>query len=159
LVLPHGLISLHPEIEGLVETSSNLAIVNTDKKNVKIICNTRSSIMSALEATRLAIRAAGHLAGAKIFQSQGYPAWTPNLSSPLLKRMVEIYKNLFQQEPEVKAVHAGLECGIIGEKHEGLDMISFGPTIKYPHSPDEKVHIASVEKFWKFLLETLVKLT
>ena len=159
LVLPHGVISMHPEIEGLVETSSNLAIVNTDKKNVQIICNTRSSVMSALEATRLVIRAAGHLAGAKVVAAQGYPAWTPNLSSPLLKKMVEIYKNLFQQEPEVKAVHAGLECGIIGEKHEGLDMISFGPTIKYPHSPDEKVQIESVEKFWKFLLETLVKLT
>jgi dipeptidase D len=157
--LPHGVVSMHQQIAGLVETSSNLAIVITEKKQARIICNTRSSVMSALEATRLVIRAVCHLAGAKALQPRGYPAWTPNLTSPLLQRMVGIYKNLFQQEPEVKAVHAGLECGIIGEKYEGLDMISFGPTIRYPHSPDERVNIGSVEKFWKYLLEALIKLS
>lgn len=158
LVLPHGVISMHPEISGLVETSTNLAVVNTSEKEAKIICNTRSSILSALEAVRLSIKAAANLAGAKIWQPEGYPAWTPNLKSPLLQKMVEIYQQLFQKEPEIKAVHAGLECGIIGEKFPGLDMISFGPTIRYPHSPDEQVNIPSVEKFWKFLLETLAKL-
>lgn len=158
LVLPHGVISMHPEISGLVETSTNLAVVNTSEKEAKIICNTRSSILSALEAVRLSVKAAANLAGAKIWQPEGYPAWTPNLKSPLLQKMVEIYQQLFQKEPEIKAVHAGLECGIIGEKFPGLDMISFGPTIRYPHSPDEQVNIPSVEKFWNFLLETLAKL-
>jgi len=159
LVLPHGVISMHPEIYGLVETSTNLAIVNTANQEAKIICNTRSSILSSLEAVRLSIKVAGQMVGARLEQPEGYPAWTPNLQSPLLQKMVEIYRQLFQQEPEIKAVHAGLECGIIGEKFTGLDMISFGPTIKYPHSPDEKVNTASVEKFWTFLVESLTKLT
>ncbi|MGQ9801568.1 MAG: aminoacyl-histidine dipeptidase [Candidatus Saccharicenans sp.] len=159
LTLPHGVVAMHPQIAGLVETSSNLAIVNTEPRQARIICNSRSSVFSALEATRLVIRSACQLAGARLVQPQGYPAWTPNLNSPLLAKMVEIYRNLFQKEPEVKAVHAGLECGIIGEKYPGMDMISFGPTIKYPHSPDEKVSISSVEKFWQFLLEALNKLT
>ncbi|MGB9893101.1 MAG: aminoacyl-histidine dipeptidase [Candidatus Saccharicenans sp.] len=159
LTLPHGVISMHPEISGLVETSTNLAIVNTEDKQATIICNSRSSVMSALEAVRSVIRAACELSGAKVTQPEGYPAWTPDLKSPLLQKMIDIYKNLFQKEPEVKAVHAGLECGIIGEKYPGLDMISFGPTIKNPHSPDERVHLGSVEKFWNFLLEALIRLS
>ncbi len=159
MILPHGVISMHPEIPGLVETSSNLAIVSTTEKEARIICNTRSSILSALEAVRLSIRATGQLAGARLVQPEGYPAWTPNLKSPLLQKMVDIYRQLFQKEPEIKAVHAGLECGLIGEKFPGMDMISFGPTIRYPHSPDERVNIPSVEKFWQFLTEALGKLT
>lgn len=158
LGLPHGVISMHPEIPNLVETSTNLAIVSTEEKAIKIICNSRSSVMSALEFVRLMIKAISELAGARINQPAGYPAWTPNLQSALLQKMVEIYKNLFQQEPEIKAVHAGLECGIIGEKYPGMDMISFGPTIVNPHSPDERVHVGSVEKFWNFLVETLARL-
>jgi len=159
LALPHGVVAMHPQIAGLVETSSNLALVNTEPKAARIICNTRSSVYTALEAVRLVIRACCQLAGARVSQPQGYPAWTPNLDSSLLQKMVGIYRNLFQKEPEVKAVHAGLECGIIGEKYAGMDMISFGPTIRYPHSPDEKVNLDSVEKFWQFLLEALEKLT
>jgi dipeptidase D len=159
LALPHGVISMHPEIPGLVETSTNLAIVNTEDKAIKVICNSRSSVKSALEFVRLVLRACSHLAGARVNQPEGYPAWTPDLQSTLLQKMVDIYKNLFQQEPEVKAVHAGLECGIIGEKYPGMDMISFGPTIKNPHSPDERIHVGSVAKFWSFLTETLVRLT
>jgi dipeptidase D len=159
LALPHGVISMHPEIPGLVETSSNLAIVNSEDKAVKIICSSRSSVQSALEAVRQVIRAISNLAGARVVQPEGYPAWTPNLQSILLQKMVDIYKNLFHQEPEVKAVHAGLECGLIGEKYPGMDMISFGPTIKNPHSPDERVQISSVEKFWQFLRESLDRLS
>jgi dipeptidase D len=155
LVLPHGVISLHPEISGLVETSSNLAIVETLDKKVKIVCNSRSSIGSALEAVRLVIKACATLAEARIAQPDGYPAWTPDLNSPLLQRMIEIYRHLFGKEPEVKAVHAGLECGIIGEKYPDLDMISIGPTIRYPHSPEEKVSLSSVENFWELVVETL----
>ncbi|MCX8160438.1 MAG: aminoacyl-histidine dipeptidase [Candidatus Saccharicenans sp.] len=159
LALPHGVMAMHPQIAGLVETSSNLAIVNIEPKAARIICNTRSSVYTALEAVRLVIRSCCQLAGARVNQPQGYPAWTPNLDSRLLQKMVDIYRQLFQKEPEVKAVHAGLECGIIGEKYDGMDMISFGPTIRYPHSPDEKVSVSSVEKFWQFLLVALEKLT
>ncbi len=156
--LPHGVIAMHPEMEDLVETSSNLAIVKTHKDKTQIICSSRSSVASALEAVRNSIAASSELAGAKVSQPEGYPGWTPNLESPLLKTLKEVYKKMFQKEPEVGAVHAGLECGIIGEKFPGMDMISFGPTIEHPHSPEERVHVGSVEKFWKFLTGLLVEL-
>jgi dipeptidase D len=156
--LPHGVIAMHPEMEGLVETSTNLAIVNIHKDKAQIICSSRSSVASALEAVRNSIAASGELVGAKVVQPEGYPGWTPNLQSPLLKTLKEVYQKIFQKEPEVGAVHAGLECGIIGEKFPGMDMISFGPTIEHPHSPEERVHTGSVEKFWEFLTGLLVEL-
>jgi dipeptidase D len=156
--LPHGVIAMHPEMENLVETSTNLAIINTHKGNAQIICSSRSSVASALEAVRNSIAASGELVGAKVAQPEGYPAWTPNLQSPLLKTLKEVYQKMFQKEPEVGAIHAGLECGIIGEKFPGMDMISFGPTIEHPHSPEERVHTGSVEKFWKFLTGLLADL-
>jgi len=156
--LPHGVIAMHPEMEGLVETSSNLAIINTHKDKAQIICSSRSSVASALEAVRNSIAASGELVGAKVAQPEGYPAWTPNLQSPLLKTLKEVYQKMFQKEPKVGAIHAGLECGIIGEKFPGMDMISFGPTIEHPHSPEERVHTGSVEKFWEFLTGLLADL-
>jgi dipeptidase D len=158
LGLPHGVIAMHPEIEELVETSTNLAIIHTHPDHAQIICSSRSSVASALEATRNTIAALSELSGAKIKQPEGYPGWTPNLESALLKTLKEVYNKTFQKEPEVGAVHAGLECGIIGEKFPGMDMISFGPTIEHPHSPEERVHIRSVEKFWKFLTTILTEL-
>lgn len=158
LALPHGVLAMHPEMEGLVETSTNLAIVRTMKSRAQIICSSRSSIASALEAARLTIQAACDLAGARTHQPDGYPGWMPKLDSPLLKTLREVYAKTFGKKPGVAAVHAGLECGIIGEKHPGMDMISFGPTMRNPHSPDEKVHIRSVEKFWKFIVEALAAL-
>jgi len=95
------------------------------------------------------------LAGAKVEHSQGYPGWKPNADSEILRLMTTVYQELFDVSPKVNAVHAGLECGIIGGVYPGLDMISFGPTIKNPHSPDEKCNIASVEKYWTYLLATL----
>jgi dipeptidase D len=156
--LPHGVISMHPEIAGLVETSTNLAIIHCEKKQAQIISSSRSSVASALEAVRSTIQALSELAGARIVQSQGYPGWAPNLQSELLKKLTEIYKKIFAKDPLVKAIHAGLECGIIGEKFPGMDMISFGPTIEHPHSPEERVHIGSVENFWKFLTAVLQEL-
>ena len=156
--LPHGVIAMHPEMEDLVETSTNLAIIHTHEDHAQIICNSRSSVASALESVRNSIEALGELAEAQVIQPEGYPGWTPNLESPLLKALKEVYKKFFQKEPEVGAVHAGLECGIIGEKFPGMDMISFGPTIEHPHSPEERVHTGSVEKFWKFLTATLAEL-
>jgi len=156
--LPHGVMAMHPEIEGLVETSTNLAIVRTSQEQAQIISSSRSSITSALEATRNMIKALSELVAAKITQPEGYPGWAPNLDSHLLKSLKEVYKKVLNKEPLVKAVHAGLECGIIGEKFPGMDMISFGPTIEHPHSPEERVHISSVENFWKFLTAALQEL-
>jgi dipeptidase D len=156
--LPHGVVAMHPEIAGLVETSTNLAIIRTGRAQAEIICNTRSSIASALAATRQILKVVCGLAGAKIVLQDGYPGWTPNLQSALLRELREVYLKTSGREAKVEAVHAGLECGIIGEKYSGMDMISFGPTIRHPHSPEERVHIGSVEKFWTFLLAALAAL-
>ncbi len=158
LTMPHGVMSMHPEIEGLVQTSTNLAVIHTKEENIQVVCSTRSSISTSLEETRDVIQALCGLAGAAVIREEGYPGWTPNLDSELLKTTKQVYKQIFNEEPEVAAVHAGLECGIIGEKYPGMDMISFGPTIKNPHSPDEKVHIGTVEKFWEFLTSLLKEL-
>jgi dipeptidase D len=155
IALPHGVIAMHPEIAGLTETSTNLAIVKTGKKEFEVLCSSRSSVASALEATREIIKSVSTLAGAKAEFADGYPGWMPNLDSPLLKKLKELYVKTFGKEAEVVAVHAGLECGIIGEKFPGMDMISFGPTMKNPHSPEEHVHFGSVEKFWTFLTAAL----
>jgi len=158
LTLPHGVVSMHPEIAGLVETSSNLAVVRCEKAQAHIVCSSRSSVASALAAVRQIIKAAAELAGAGIVQAGGYPGWEPNLQSALLKKLTEVYSQVFGKEPEIKAVHAGLECGIIGEKFPGMDMISFGPTIEHPHSPEERVHTGSVERFWTFLTTAIREL-
>jgi len=158
IALPHGVISMHPEIEGLVETSTNLAIVHTHPEQVQVISSSRSSVASGLEATRNTIAALCEIVGADLAQPEGYPGWTPNLQSELLQICKDIYSKQFQKEPEVGAVHAGLECVIIGEKFPGMDMISFGPTIEHPHSPEERVHVGSVEIFWDFLATVLAKL-
>ena len=151
IALPHGVIAMHPEIAGLTETSTNLAIVKTGKKDFTVLCSSRSSVASALDATREVITSVCALAGARAELADGYPGWMPNLDSLLLKKLKALYVKTFGKEAEIVAVHAGLECGIIGEKFPGMDMISFGPTMKNPHSPEEHVHIGSVEKFWTFL--------
>jgi dipeptidase D len=156
--LPHGVVTMHPEMEGLVETSTNLAVVHTHEESAEVICSTRSSMASAIQATRDTIVAISSLVNADVVLEEGYPGWTPNLQSPLLQTMKDIYKKTFNKEAHVAAVHAGLECGIIGEKFPGMDMISFGPTIEHPHSPDERVHVGSVEKFWTFLTTVLSEL-
>lgn len=149
--LPHGVIAMHPEIPGLTETSTNLAIVHCDKKSAQVICSTRSSVASALTATRGVLKAVCDLAGARIELRDGYPGWMPNLQSTLLAKLKEIYRATAGKEPGVMAIHAGLECGIIGEKYPGMEMISFGPTLEHPHSPDERVNIGSVGRFWEFI--------
>jgi dipeptidase D len=155
LTLPHGVVSMHPEIAGLVETSNNLAVIRCENLRAQVICSSRSSVASALAAVRLTIKAVAELVGARIIQEGGYPGWEPNLDSALLKKLRDVYSRVFGKEAEIKAVHAGLECGIIGEKYPGMDMVSFGPTIEHPHSPEERVHIGSVERFWTFLSAAL----
>jgi dipeptidase D len=157
--LPHGVIAMHPEIPGLTETSTNLAIIHSDRKQAQVICSTRSSIASAIEATRGVLKAVCDLAGARIELHNGYPGWMPNLQSTLLARLKEIYRGTTGKEPGVVAIHAGLECGIIGEKYPGMEMISFGPTLEHPHSPDERVNIGSVGRFWEFIGSALAGLS
>jgi dipeptidase D len=152
---PNGVMRMSREMDGLVETSNNLAIVKSGHGALTIECLLRSSVDSAREELETIIRCIADLAGAVSVFDNGYPGWKPNPDSAILKRMRRIYQTKFGKSPLIKAVHAGLECGIIGGIYPWLDMISFGPTIRYPHSPDEKVNIASVRIFWDFLVETL----
>jgi dipeptidase D len=152
---PNGVIRMSDSMPGLVETSTNLASVISDANQIKIQCLLRSSVDSAKEDLASMIASVFELAGAECSFTGAYPGWKPNMESAILKVMQEVYNNRFGKIPEIKAIHAGLECGILGGSYPNWDMISFGPTIRYPHSPDEKVLIASVEKFWIFLTETL----
>ncbi|MCK5145428.1 aminoacyl-histidine dipeptidase [bacterium] len=158
VAMPHGVMHMSQEIAGLVETSTNMAIVKTLDDNITIFSSTRSSIATALEAIRDKIRSCADLCGGVFEKHEGYPAWTPNLESPLLTTMKNVYREQAGKEAGVMALHAGLECGIIGERFPGMDMISFGPDLHNPHSPDERVHIASVERFWNLLVATLKEL-
>jgi dipeptidase D len=153
--MPNGVIRMSTEMEGIVETSSNLAIIKSEKGVIELRCLLRSAIDSAKEDLGMAIQSVLELAGAKVTHDGAYPGWKPNVNSAALRSMKDVYKQKFGKPAEVKVIHAGLECGIIGDVYKGLDMVSFGPTIKYPHSPDEKVHIRSVENFWTYLVETL----
>ena len=152
---PDGVQRMSLAMPGLVQTSTNLARVVSDGETVKLQCLLRSSVRSEKEALGEAIRAVFALAGAETELTGSYDGWNPDMASPILKAMRESYTALYGKEPSVTAIHAGLECGIIGSNYPGLDMISFGPTICYPHSPDEKVEIASVGKFYDFLVHTL----
>ena len=158
IALPHGVAAMSTEIKGLVETSNNLANVKIANSKLEIVTSQRSSVMTRLSALTWRIEAIARLAGADAASGNGYPSWQPNLQSPLLARCKEVYRKLFGRDAHVEAIHAGLECGIIGDKKEGMDMISFGPTLKNPHSPDEKIHIESIGKVWDFLVELLKSL-
>jgi len=157
-VCPNGVIRMSQAMKGLVETSNNLAIVNCKAGKFEAYNLTRSSVDSAKEAIAWKIAAVFQLIGAEVKLEGGYPGWKPNINSPILKTMSKVYNDMFGKIPDIKAIHAGLECGILGGAYPNLDMISFGPTIRYPHSPDEKVMIASVVKFFDFLCGTLKNL-
>jgi dipeptidase D len=154
-VCPNGVVRMSQAMKGLVETSNNLAIVRCKEGKFEAYNLTRSSVDSAKEATAWKIAAVFHLINAEVKLEGGYPGWKPNMQSPILKTMGDVYRKMYGNIPDIKAIHAGLECGLIGGVYPNLDMISFGPTIRYPHSPDEKVNIASVGKFWDFLVGTL----
>ena len=152
---PHGVIAMSREIPGFVETSTNLASVKFIDKKIVITTSQRSSVESSKQDVSDMVTSVFYLMHADVEKSSGYPGWKPNPDSPLLKTSVEAYRRLFSQEPEVLAIHAGLECGLIGALYPGMDMISFGPTIKGAHSPDERLEIASAGKFWDLLVEIL----
>jgi dipeptidase D len=156
--LPHGVLAMSQEIEGLVETSTNLAAVEASNGSLSILSSSRSSVDSALRAVRTGIRAAAELAGAAVEEQRSYPGWRPNPQAQLLRSFSDLHQKITGRKPELKAIHAGLECGLIGEKVPGMEMISFGPQILGAHSPDERVHVASVERFYRLLGATLEEL-
>ena len=152
---PNGVQRMSQSVEGLVETSNNLAVARIKEGKFEAYNLTRSSVDSAKDATAWKIAAVFQLIGAEVTLSGGYPGWKPNMDSPILKTCQEVYKKNFGKVPEIKAIHAGLECGLLGGVYPNFDMISFGPTIRFPHSPDEKVKIDTVQKFWDFLVKIL----
>jgi dipeptidase D len=155
---PNGVFSMSSQFPDVVESSNNLSILQSENGHSQILCLLRSSIESKREDLGNTLLSALSLAEAHVEFSDGYPGWSPDPDSKLLKLTQSIYKDMFSQNPAVKVIHAGLECGIIGAKYPEIDMISLGPTIRYPHSPDEKVHIGSVTKYWNFLKAILEKL-
>lgn len=151
----NGVYRMSADIKDLVETSNNVAKVSIGKGEIMIACLTRSAVETSKMDLADALRAAFELGGCTVVYSGSYPGWTPNVHSPILEVLVKIYEQQHGEKPEVVACHAGLECGILGTNYPGMDMISFGPTILGAHSPDERVSISSVEKYWKYVLEIL----
>jgi len=152
---PHGVIAMSADVPNFVETSTNLASVKMTDKVIEIGTSQRSSSEHGKQDVLNMVESVFRLAGGKITHNDGYPGWTPNPKSPILDVTRNAYVKLFKQEPKVLAIHAGLECGLIGEQYPGIDMISFGPTIKGAHSPDERLEIKTVQKFWDLTLEIL----
>jgi dipeptidase D len=156
-VLPNGVVRMSDEVKGIVETSTNLSVLRTLDEHFEIQSLTRSAVESAKQDVVAAIQGVYDLAGngATVKHGGAYPGWKPNPHSPLLEKTKAVYRGMFWREPVIEVVHAGLECGIIGNIYPGMDMIALGPTIKFPHSPDEKVEIASVKNFWDLLVGVL----
>ena len=156
---PHGVFSMSYRMPGMVETSTNLAAVKfTNDNTILITTSQRSDVDSEKMNIAQMVASVFRLAGAAVEHGEGYPGWAPNPDSPILKIAVESYEALFGQKPVVRSIHAGLECGLFLEKYPGMDMISFGPTLRGVHSPDEKVNIATVEKWWRHLVDILERL-
>jgi dipeptidase D len=159
LALPHGVLGMSQDIPGLVETSSNLAVVTDHEGAIRVITSSRSSVAPSLAYVLAQVRATAALASASVTLKDGYPGWKPNMDSKALAVVRDVYRERWNREPHVTAIHAGLECGLLGEKVPGLDMVSFGPQIEGAHSPDERVEIASVDRFWGALSAVLDRLS
>jgi len=159
LSMPHGVARMSPDIEDLAETSCNLAKVNLNGSELEVLESSRSSVRPALDALRRKIKAVSYLYGAEVKEGSPYPGWKPNLKSPLLAIASDVYAEMNGKKPEVKAIHAGLEAGILAEKYPGSDIISIGPLIEFPHSPDERLNIKSVEYIYSFLKNILKALS
>ena len=157
LACPHGVLAMSADIDGLVETSTNLASVKMLENNtIEIVTSQRSSIEAAKIGAMNSVESVFRLAGVKkITHNEGYPGWKPNIDSEILRTTIECYRRLFRKKPRIRAIHAGLECGLFLQKYPNLDIVSFGPTILNPHSPDEMVKISSVDRFWNLLVEML----
>jgi dipeptidase D len=157
--LPHGVLSMSRDVPGLVETSNNLAVITTEADHAMINTSQRSSVMPALHAVGRQITSISRQSGATVSVEDPYPGWKPNPESPIVKKTAEVYGRVFGSEPHLKAIHAGLECGLLIEKIPGMDVVSIGPEIQGAHSPDERVQISSVERFYGALKELLAELS
>lgn len=157
--LPNGVMAYDKRLESTVETSTNLASVSVENDQAQIVMSSRSSRETKLASLRRRIELITESFGAEVEQLEPYPAWQPDRSSELLSRAKTVFEDLYETSPELKTIHGGLETGIIGEKVKGIEMIAMGPDIEFPHSPDERLKIESVQKFWEFLLELLIVLT
>jgi dipeptidase D len=155
--LPHGVASMSAELPGFVETSNNIGVVELKDDGLSIVSNHRSSVFSKLEEITRRVEASAWLAGAKTERTKMFPPWQPNLDSPLLKKCVETYRAITEEDPKVELTHGGLECGIISERCSGLDTISMGPTILHLHSPEERLNIPSLLAAWKLLVALLAQ--
>lgn len=153
--IPHGVLAMSREIANFVETSTNLASVKSSENEIAIVTSQRSSVDSALCAAKTKVEACMLLAGCRVEHTDGYPGWSPDTESEILDVVVKSYERLFGKKPIVRAIHAGLECGVIGKKYPGMDMISFGPTLRGVHSPDEKMDINTLKMFWQHILDVL----
>lgn len=152
---PNGVMRMSDEIEGVTETSLNLGVIHTHKDNVTLLCLIRSLIDSGRDNVEGMLNALGQLAGAHVEFSGAYPGWKPDNSSPVMASVREIYEDIYHKEPTIMVIHAGLECGLFKKPYPDMDMVSIGPTIRYPHSPDEKVNITTVGQYWTLLLAIL----
>jgi dipeptidase D len=153
---PHGVLEMSARMEGMVETSTNLASVKfVEPETILVTTSQRSELESRKHVAAEMVRSVFELAGATVAHSDGYPGWTPNPASKILETTVASYKKLFGKKPAVRSIHAGLECGLFLEKYPTLDMVSFGPTIKGAHSPDERLNIETTGKFWNHLVDVL----
>ena len=156
--MPHGVLAMSQAVDGLVETSTNLAVARLERDIAHLEESSRSSVMPALAAVQQRLFAMARLAGARPVSVGGYPGWQPDMDSEVLNKARAVHEQLFGKQPEIKAIHAGLECGIIGEKMGGMDMISFGPEIHNPHSPSECMKISTVDGFYSLLKGLLAEL-
>ena len=155
MALPHGVAEMSASVEGTVETSNNLARIEIDEEALKVVTSQRSSVMTRRDELTARISAIALLAGADVENSEGYPAWQPDMKSALLQRSVDTYQALFGKAPKVQMIHGGLECGIIGATYGNMEMISLGATIENPHSPTERMYIPSIERVWRYLVTFL----
>ncbi|WP_027708050.1 aminoacyl-histidine dipeptidase [Zooshikella ganghwensis] len=152
---PHGVMRMSDTVQGIVESSTNLGVITVEDGRIHVASLARSLIDSAGQALANAVANTFRLANATIRFEGAYPGWQPNMQSSVLQTMIGVHQRLFEVKPEIKVIHAGLECGLLAAAYPHWDMISFGPTIRYPHSPDEKVNIHSVQRFWDLLVATL----
>jgi len=153
--LPHGVLAMSPDVPGLVQTSTNVATVSTKGDVVEVITSQRSAIATSKDEAASRVATVARLAGFAPEHTGSYPGWKPEPNNDLVRKMQEVHEKVFGQPAKLIAMHAGLECGVIGEKYPGMQLISFGPTILHPHSPNERVQISSVQHFWTYLKNVL----
>lgn len=155
---PNGVIRMSDEIQGVVETSLNLGVVTSEQHQMRLLCLTRSLLDSGREQVEQSLASLAALAGASIRFSGAYPGWSPDANSQIMGVFRDMYQQIYGHKPNIMVIHAGLECGLFKKPYPNMDMVSFGPTIKFPHSPDEKVHIASVGLFWEQMVALLANI-